>query len=90
MNSYCRELLSPQTGIAALTLPVMKGLEAKKGWLPYVLPVSIHSVYPSIVHVCTSGGSRTRVCRVAVRCSNHYAMQLVPTKRQNVVFKLNV
>ena len=31
MNSYCRELLSPQTGIAALTLTVMKGFEAKKG-----------------------------------------------------------
>ena len=30
MNSYCRELLSPQTGIAALTLTVMKGFEAKK------------------------------------------------------------
>ena len=36
MNSYCRELLSPQTGIAALTLTVMKGFEAKKGWLPYI------------------------------------------------------
>ena len=31
MNSYCRELLSLQTGIAALTLTVMKGFEAKKG-----------------------------------------------------------
>ena len=30
MNSYCRELLSPETGIAALTLTVMKGFEAKK------------------------------------------------------------
>ena len=30
MNSYYRELLSPQTGIAALTLTVMKGLEVKK------------------------------------------------------------
>ena len=31
MNRYYRELLSPQTGIAALTLTVMKGFEAKKG-----------------------------------------------------------
>ena len=31
INSYCRELLSPQTGIAALTLTVMKDFEAKKG-----------------------------------------------------------
>ena len=30
MNRYYRELLSPQTGIAALTLTVMKGFEAKK------------------------------------------------------------
>ena len=30
MNSYYRELLSPQTGIAALTLTVMKGLVVKK------------------------------------------------------------
>ena len=30
MNSYCRELLSPQTGIATLTLTAMKGFEAKK------------------------------------------------------------
>ena len=30
MNSYCRESLSPQTGIAALTLTVMQGFEAKK------------------------------------------------------------
>ena len=33
----------PQTGIAALTLTVMKGFEAKKGWLPYILPVSVYS-----------------------------------------------
>ena len=31
MNRYYRELLSPQTGIAALTLTVIKGFEAKKG-----------------------------------------------------------
>ena len=30
MNSCCRELLSPQTGIAALPLTVMQGFEAKK------------------------------------------------------------
>ena len=30
MNSYYRELLYPQTGITALTLTVMKGLEVKK------------------------------------------------------------
>ena len=30
MNRYYRELLSPQTGIAALTLTVMKGFKAKK------------------------------------------------------------
>ena len=30
MNSNCRELLSPQTGIAVLTLTVMKGFKAKK------------------------------------------------------------
>ena len=34
MNSYCTELLSPQTGIAALTLTVMKGFEAKKRMIP--------------------------------------------------------
>ena len=43
MNRYYRELLSPQTGIAALTLTVMKGFEAKKGGLPYILPVSVYS-----------------------------------------------
>ena len=43
MNRYYRELLSLQTGIAALTLTVMKGFEAKKGWLPYILPVSVYS-----------------------------------------------
>ena len=48
MNRYCRELLSPQTGIAALTLTVMKGFEAKKGRLPHFLPVSVYSAYPSI------------------------------------------
>ena len=31
MNRYYRELLSPQTSIAALALTVMKGFEAKKG-----------------------------------------------------------
>ena len=43
MNRYYRELLSPQTGIAALTLTVMKGFEAKKGCLSYDLPVSVYS-----------------------------------------------
>ena len=90
MNSYCRELLSPQTGITALTLTVMKGFEAKKGWLPCILPISVYSTYSSILRNRTSARSRTRVRRFAVRCSNHYATQLVPTKWQNVVFKLNV
>ena len=44
MNRYDRELLSPQTGIAALTLTVMKGFEAKRDRLPYILPVSVYSV----------------------------------------------
>ena len=43
MNRCYRELLSPQTGIAALTLTVMKGFKAKKGRLPYILPVSVYS-----------------------------------------------
>ena len=90
MNSYCRELLSPQTGMAALTLTVMKGFEAKIEWFPYILPISIYSAYSSILRIRTSGGSRTRVRWFAVRRSNHYTTQLVPTKRQNVVFKPNV
>ena len=90
MNSFCRELLSPQTGIAALTLTVMKGFKAKKGLLPYIPPISVYSAYSSILRIRTSGESRTWVRRFAVRCSNHYATQLVSTNRQNVVFKLNV
>ena len=90
MNSYCRELLSPQTGIAALTLTVMKGFEAKKGCLPYIPPISVYSAYSSILRIRTSSGSRTRVRRFAGRCSNHYATHLVSIKRKNVVFKLNV
>ena len=90
MNSYCKELLSPQTGIAALTLTVMKGFEAKKDKFLYVLPKSIYPAYPSILRICTSGGSQIWVRRLAVRHSNHYTTQIVPIWLQNVVFKPNV
>ena len=43
MNSCYRELLSPQTGIAARTLTVMKGLEVKKYGMTYFLPISVYS-----------------------------------------------
>ena len=49
--------------------------------------------YPSILRILrirTSGGSRTRVRRFAVRHFNHYTTLFVPTNRQNVVFKPNV
>ena len=66
MNSYCRELLSPQTGIAALTLTVMKGFKAKKDCFPHFLPISVYSAYSFIQHIRTSGGSRTRLRWFAV------------------------
>ena len=40
MNRYYRELLSPQTGIAALTLDQKK--------VPHILSVSVYSALPSI------------------------------------------
>ena len=92
MNSYCRELLSPQTGIAALTLTVMKGFEAKKvnyySFFLYPYTPRILSFISDLI--CTTGGSRTRVSRHEVKCSNHYATMLAQIKRRNVVFKLNV
>ena len=90
MNSYCRELLSPQTGIAAPTLTVMKGFEAKKEQFLYILPISDYSAYSNILCIRSSGGSQTQVRQLIVRHSNHYTTQLVPSKRQNVVFKPNV
>ena len=90
MNSYYRELLSPQTGIAAQTLTVMKNLEVKKDLQTRNLPISASSTYSSNVRIRTSAGSRTRVRWYAVWHSNHSATQLVPSMRQNDVFKLNV
>ena len=60
MNSYYRELLSPQTGIAAQTLTVMRGLEVKKDGLTRNLPISVYAAYYSNVRIRTSAGSRTR------------------------------
>ena len=63
MNSYCRELLSPQTGIAALTLTVMKGFEAKKDiyhtfclypYTPRILPVFRFAPPPGVEPGCLS------------------------------------
>ena len=90
MNSYYRELLSPQTGIAAQTLTVTKGLEVKKDCMTRHLPISVYSTYSSNVRIRTSAGSRTRGRWYAVRHSSHSATQLVPLVRQNDVFKLNV
>ena len=90
MNSYCRELLSPQIGIAAPTLTVMKGFEAKNERFLCILLISDYTAYSTILRIRTSGGSRTRVRRFAVRHSNHYSAQLIPLKRQNVAFKPNV
>ena len=78
MNSNCRELLFPQTGIAALTLTVMKGFEARKEWFPCILPISVYSAYSSTLRSFTSGGSRTRVRWLADRRSNHYTTQFAP------------
>ena len=66
MNSCCRELLSPQTVIAALTLTVMQGFKAKKDWFMYIRPFSVYSAYSTNLHSCTSGGSRTRVWLLGV------------------------
>ena len=90
MNSYYRELLSPQTGIAAQTLTVTKGLEVKKHCLTHHLPLSVYSTNSSNVRFRTSAVSSTRGQWYAVRHSNHSATQLVPLMRQNDVFKLNV
>ena len=60
MNSYYRELLSPQTGIAAQTLTVTKGLEVKKYCLTHDLPISAYSRNSFNVRIRTSDGSRTR------------------------------
>ena len=73
MNSYCRELLSPKTGIAALTLTVMKGFEAKKRMIPvHSAYIPLYCVgYSSTLCNFTSGRSRTRVRWLEDRRSNY-------------------
>ena len=90
MNSCCRELLSPQTGIAALTLTVMQSFIAKKGCSAHIFPISIHSAPSVIPSIDSSGGSRTGVSYFAGRRYNHYTTLLTTINRQNVVFKPNV
>ena len=79
-------MLSPQTGIAALTLTVMQGLEAKKD--DYILHLQGSCI---LYHICTTHpriepsyrGSRAKR-------TNHSTTQLAALKRRNVVFKPNV
>ena len=78
-------MLSPQAGIASLTLTVKQGFEAKKDSYVHFLPGScilyhIFTAHPQIEPGCR--GSRAER-------TNHYTAQLAALQRQNVVFKPN-
>ena len=83
-------MLSPQASIAAPTLTIMQGFEAKKRLLLVYNPTHPFTPYCSISRNHSPSANRTQVRWLKSEHVNHYTVLLATMHWQNVVFKPNV
>ena len=90
-GNCCHVIANPQAGIAAPTLAVMQGSQAKKKIAPCIsspiLRHSVHTPYTSIPRVQSPSANRTRLRWLEGEHVNHYTTPVAPMQCQNAVFK---
>ena len=79
-------MLSPQAGIAAPTLTIKQGFEAKKRLLRVYFPTLLFTPQCSIPRNRNPSANRTRVRWLEAEHDNHYTVLLAKMQWQNVVF----
>ena len=92
-KSYCHVIAIPHAGIAASTVTVMQGFQAKKDCSMHFLPISkccVYTPYTSIPRVCNPSVNRTLLRWLEGKRVNRYTTPIAAMHCQNAVFKPNV